>query len=181
MKTYPVGSFFVVQVEGVVGFLIALGQLLCLRPSAYGHCGIVISASGDTMEAQPGGARPGHLANYAGRLIRVCDGPILREAATGVDTARLRADVAAEAVKLRGVPYSPLDYVALGMLHLHIPAAGWVRRRVETSGHLICSALVDRAYARAGIHLFTDPDRLPGDVMPADLADWADTWQEATA
>jgi hypothetical protein len=66
----------------------------------------------------------------------------------------------------------------LGLAHLHLPST-WVRHRVESSGHLICSALCDRAYQRAGIHLFNDPQRLPGDVMPSDLADWADEWEEA--
>ena len=33
---------------------------------------------------------------------------------------------------------------------------------------MICSQLVDEAYARAGVQLFDD-GRLPGDVTPADL------------
>lgn len=181
--TYPVGAYFVTQIEGPVGFLIALAQLLCGKPSAYGHAGIVVTADGGTIEAQPGGARPGNLADYAHRQTRVCDGPVRRQVAAGdphhvLDPrteAQIRADVAAAAQKLRGTGYSILDYFALACLHLHLPSK-WVRQRVESSGHLICSALVDRAYSRAGIQLFAG--KLPGDVMPADLADWADTWLE---
>jgi hypothetical protein len=66
-----------------------------------------------------------------------------------------------------------LDYLALALLHLHLPAASWVRKRVKSSGHMICSQLCDAVYRRAGIELFTD-GRLEGDVMPADLAAWAE-------
>jgi hypothetical protein len=36
-----------------------------------------------------------------------------------------------------------------------------------------CAQLVDACFARAGIHLFDD-GRLSGDVMPSDLAAWAE-------
>lgn len=176
---YLPGSFFVTTVTGWVGFLIALGQLLCGKPSAYMHAGLIVSSFGDTVEGRPGGATFGHVDNYRGRLLLIGD-PVAWWAAThpGVDVQALREAVAVEGDALRGTPYSPLDYVALALLHLHLPS-GWVRRRVESSGHLICSALVDRALTRAGIHMFAG--RLSGDVMPSDLADLADTWKAATA
>jgi hypothetical protein len=79
---YPVGGFFCATVTGRVGFLIGLAQALCGRPSRYGHCGIIVTADGGTIEAQPGGARPGNLATYPGRLL-ICDGPIIRELGSG--------------------------------------------------------------------------------------------------
>lgn len=179
--SYPIGAYFVTTVPGATGWLIGVGQALCGRPSRYMHCGVIVTDNGATIEAQPGGAREGSLADYAGRAVLVCDGPIRR--AVHADGGRqswaevaLRRRVADEAVKLKGTPYSALDYVALACLHLRLPSR-WIRDRVRTSGHAICSQLVTIAYTRAGIDLFTD-GRYPGDVMPADLADWADTWLE---
>jgi cell wall-associated NlpC family hydrolase len=184
---YPVGSFFLTTVPGWGGYLISLGQALAGDPSRWDHAGIVVDSDGTVVEAEPGGARIGHLSAYAGQPLLVCDGPVQRELALfdagqiRWDRSRddleqfLRDDVVTEARKLIGTPYSIADYVALGLLHLHLPST-WVRQRVETSGHLICSALVDRAMCRAGIHLFDD-GRLSGDVMPADLAAWAEDYE----
>jgi hypothetical protein len=180
--TYPVGSFFLTTVPGWGGYLISVGQALAGDPSRWDHAGIVIDADGTVVEAEPGGARIGHLSAYAGQPLLVCDGPV-QEWLTSKDArfgcpcgceaeGAIRDEIVAEARKLIGTPYSIADYAALGLLHLHLPST-WVRRRVETSGHLICSALVDRAMCRAGIHLFDD-GRLSGDVMPADLAAWAE-------
>lgn len=183
MDTYPVGGFFCTTVTGWVGKLIWLGQLACGRLSRYQHAGIITTADGGTLEGQPGGARPGHLSNYAGRPLLICDGPILdevaRRAALGEDPhaveAELRGKVPAVAAGLLGTPYSALDYFALAALHLHLPSQR-LRDYVQATGHLICSALDDVFFQRLGIHLFAG--KLPGDVLPADLADWADTWQE---
>lgn len=190
------GSFFLTRVSGAAGFGIGLGQALCGEPSRYGHAGMIVSSTGDTIEAMPGGAIRGHVSEYYGRPLLVSDGPIRAQVEAYNHTrsvhpslpgpggasyeAMLRNAVVRKAISLGphdgepGVPYSALDYAALGLLHLHLPST-WVRRRVETSGHLICSALVDRAMCRAGLHLFTD-GRYPGDVMPADLAAWAEDW-----
>lgn len=172
MPTYPVAAFFVTPVRGFVGELIDLGQLFAGAPSEFGHCGIITDPDGTTMEAQPGGARPGNVAHYPQALI--CDGPILNLPAEKRDAARQL--VRHYALMEQGTPYSPLDYVALALLHLHLPSR-WVRNRVRSSGHLICSALVDAVYTDAGLPLFTD-GRLAGDVMPADLARWALAWTE---
>jgi hypothetical protein len=125
------------------------------------------------VEAEPGGARIGNLSRYAGHPLLICDAPVTL---AGGDEAATRARVVAEASKLLGTPYSFLDYLALALLHLHLPLASWVRKRVETSKHLICSALCDRAYMNAGISLFND-GRLVGDVMPSDLSAWAEDRQ----
>lgn len=180
MSDYRPGSFFLTQIGGRTGWWIALGQTLAGSPSRYSHAGVILGADGTCLEAEPGGARLANLSEYAGRPLLISDGPVQSAIAslhaagwsTSVDEARLRGMVVAEACKLRGTPYSFLDYVALALLHLRLPSKR-LRAYVESSGHLICSALADRVYQRAGIQLFTD-GRLPGDVMPSDLAAWAE-------
>lgn len=172
MSDYAPGSFFVTPVTGLVGWLIRLGQRLCGDPSVYCHAGVITDPDGTTMEAQPGGARPGNVANYPHALI--CDGPILSLPEAQQQAARER--VRQYALMERGTPYSVADYFALACLHLGLPSR-WVRSRVRSSGFMICSQLVTAVYEDAGIDLFTD-GRLPGDVMPADLATWALAWQK---
>jgi hypothetical protein len=178
VTTYPTGAFFVVPITGPAGWWIALGQTLAGRPSAYQHAGMIVTPDGGTIEAQPEGARPGHVTDYSGRLLRICDGPVQSWAAAnpGADVAAKRAEIAADADGLRGIGYAWLDYLALALLHLHLPST-WVRQRVQRSGRLICSQLVSAVYRRAGIDLFP-ADHLSGDCMPADLADYADRWEE---
>lgn len=183
MTTYQPGSFFLVNVTGPVGWLIGTGQALAGDPSRYEHAGIVIDSEGTTVEAAPGGAFYGHLSAYTGRALLVSDGPVQQELAqydrgelywdqTRDDLERhLRLTVTAEAHNLIGTPYSALDYFALAALHLHLPSR-WIRQRVESSKHMQCAQLVDAAYQRAGIHLFQG--KFPGDVMPSDLAAYAE-------
>lgn len=184
MPTYQPGSFFLTRIPGAAGFWIGVGQALCGDASRYSHAGIVLDADGAILEAEPGGARIAHISEYDGQPLLISDGPVRRWAldwadrypgAPSVPIPEKRVTIVDEAGQLRGVPYSALDYLALAALHLHLPSK-WIRQRVESSGHLICSALVDRVYANAGIHLFDD-GRLPGDVMPADLAAWAEDWE----
>jgi hypothetical protein len=178
--TYPVGSFFLTAIPPPGGWWIGLGQALCGAPSRFSHAGVIIDADGTVVEAEPGGARIGHLSAYAGQPLLVCDGPVMsvveriRPGSPTTFSEVWRRAVVSEARKLVGTPYSGADYLALALLHLHLPSQ-WIRRRIESSGHLICSALVDRAYMNAGIHLFSD-GRLVGDVMPADLAAIAEDW-----
>ena len=181
MSDYKPGSFFLTSIVGPVGFAIGVGQALAGAPSRYSHAGLILDADGTVLEAEPGGARIANISEYAGRGLLVCDGPVESLTAPpewrGDEVAYRRymgAKVANEARKLVGVGYSFVDYLALAALHLHLPSK-WIRQRVESSRHLICSALVDRVYMNAGLHLYDD-GRLPGDVMPADLAAWAEDW-----
>jgi hypothetical protein len=66
-----------------------------------------------------------------------------------------------------GVPYSYLDYEALALHTLRMPAPG-LRQFIANSHHMICSQLVDQALQDGGVHLFTD-GRWPGYVKPSDL------------
>ena len=175
MTTYKPGSFFLVNVTGPAGFLIGVGQALAGEPSRYEHAGIVLDQEGTTVEAAPGGAFYGHLSAYEGRALLVSDAPVQMAVRNGADEHATRLEVTYQAHQFIGIDYSALDYVALALLHLHLPSRR-VRQRVQRSGHVICSQLVDAVMERAGIHLFTD-GRLPGDVMPADLAAWAEDHQ----
>jgi len=65
------------------------------------------------------------------------------------------------------IPYSWLDYQAIALHHLHIPAP-WLKSYIESSGHQICSQLVDWCADQAGWHLFQD-QRWEGYVPPCDL------------
>lgn len=172
------GSFFLTPTAGPVGFGIALGELLAGSPSRWTHAGIVLNDAGDVVEAQARGARLANLSEYPVRIIS--DAPVqqwMADYGFADDNTRasyeysIRSRIVTEARKLVGTPYSFLDYFALAALHLHLPNK-WVRQRVAHSGSMICSQLVDAVYERCGIHLFKD-GRLPGDVMPADLANYA--------
>lgn len=185
MTTYQPGSFFVVSVRGAAGWGIAVAQALAGRPSEYEHAGIIIDLSGTTVEAEPGGARIGHVADYAGRHMLISDGPIHAWAAAnpGGDIAAKRAEVVGNAMRRIGRKYSYLDYGALILFHLGLSNRR-IRARIATSGHELCSQSVDGTYADSGIALYDDHPyrddptvtRAPGDVLPADLAWWAEDW-----
>jgi hypothetical protein len=184
------GSFFLARITGRTGWAVGVGQALAGEASRWTHAGIILAETGTILEAEPGphGARIGTISEYAGRPLLISDGPVQRALDAWSQSrpallfpadrphmeAAIRSRVVVEARKLVGVPYSGLDYLALALLHLGLPD-GWVRRRVQASGHMQCAQLVDAAYRRAGIRLWDD-GRLPGDVMPADLAAWAEDW-----
>ena len=181
MSTYKPGSFFLAAAEGWAGYGIALGEALAGSPSRYTHAGIIVAADGTCVEAEPHGARLGNVRAYKHTLIS--DGPVQQWMSSVAGDDRylkpaeeyIRDKVVYEARNLLGTPYSALDYFALAALHLHLPSR-WIRNRVQSSGHAICSQLVDLGYLRSGIHLYSD-GRYPGDVMPSDLAAWAEDWE----
>lgn len=65
------------------------------------------------------------------------------------------------------VGYSWLDYEALALHRLHIPAPG-LQHYIASTHHLICSQLVDQSELDAGVHLYAD-GRWPGYVTPQSL------------
>jgi hypothetical protein len=160
------GDFAVVQINNAAGRLIRLGQWLNGGGFAdYEHAFIFLGRNNCIVEAEPGGAKLSPLSNYPENRLRWhhVDDPI---------TGQRIAD---EALKLIGTPYSFADYLALAAVRLRLPlSARLLRRYVASSGHMICSQLVDYAYLQAGVHLFND-GRLPGDVTPADLAKLCNT------
>lgn len=78
-----------------------------------------------------------------------------------------RDEVAAAYLSLVRTPYSWLDYQAIALHHLHVPAP-WLKNYIMSTKHMICSQLVDEGALRGGWHLFDD-GRWPGYVPPCDL------------
>ena len=153
------GDFACVSIGGEGGRLIALGERLNGDAfTQYQHAFIYIG-DGRIIQAEPGGAVSAPLGGY---------GNIAWSSARWPLTAAQRVKVVAAATVRLGTPYSWLDYWAIGMHRLHVPAPG-LKAFIASTRHMICSQLVDQCYADAGVHLFAD-GRWPGYVTPADLA-----------
>jgi hypothetical protein len=150
------GDIGLTQISGSVGKAIRVGQWLDGDGYADYEHAFVYTGAGRIVEAEPGGALDSLLSRYDPARIAWLRCP-----------ARNRVAVAEAAKAYVGVPYSFLDYAAVGMHRLHIPAPG-LRSYIESTGHLICSQLVDRAAMDGGWHLFTD-SRWCGYVTPGDL------------
>lgn len=182
----PPGGFFLTVIDGWMGRTAAAGQAITRGGCLYTHAGIY-RGGGRIVQAEPGGARERNFDDlYWGRPVLWSDAPIqleldrARRALNGdVDLAELdhiyRQRVVDAAVDLVGAPYGWLDYAVIAAAEWRVP--GWERLIQATAdrGNLICSALVDLAYTRAGVQLFTD-DRPRGRVTPSDLARIDDTW-----
>ncbi|WNI28631.1 hypothetical protein [Streptomyces sp. ITFR-6] len=153
-----VGDFGLTKITGITGKAIAVGQALIGDAAPVQHA-LVYVGNGMIVQAMPSGAE----------LIRLEDASPVVEWSTGhfeLDD-QTRFNIAMEARSLVGTPYSYLDYVSLGLAHFHVRPR-LVRNFVASTGHLICSQLVDEVHLRADVHLFDD-GRLPGDVTPGDL------------
>lgn len=153
------GDIGVTTIHGPVGRLISIGEYLLgdgFQPwdHAFVHVG-----DGWIVEAEPGpdGARLTQLTEYNDRPILWLRCP-----------DQYRQAVAHSARLLQGTRYSAADYFAIAAHRLHLPLPG-LRDYVAASGHLICSALADRAAELGGWHLFQDR-RWNGYVVPADIA-----------
>jgi len=162
------GDIILTQITGKIGKLIEWGQWLNGDGFIDFEHAALYKGNGILIEAEPGGARERPLSEYTGRSIYWSTGHIAL-------TAAERANIVAAGVKYvqanngRGVPYSFLDYDALAVHRLHIPVPG-LKQYIASTGHMICSQLVDQCYADAGVHLFTD-NRWPGYVTPGDIYD----------
>lgn len=174
------GMFGLSVIGGKVGRLVAAGQALTGDGSRYTHAFMIVD-NGEIVEAMPDGARIYPLAARAddpGGIV-VTDAPV-QNALHVFDSyfgdqsiwrkvyeENLRAQIVAEARGLEGTKYNFPDYFYLALCHFGV-RANWLERRINNSGKLICSQLVDEVYRRAGIHLFDD-GRLAQDVTPGDL------------
>lgn len=151
------GTFGLVRTPGYVGRLIDAGQRLVGSGSYYTHAFVVVG-HGLAVQSQASGAELTTLERVTSNRTAAYSPLAL--------TDDQRIDICGEAVALVGTPYGYLDYLAIGMARLmHVDT---LERYVATTGHMICSQLVDEVYRRAGIDLF--PDRINGDVTPGDLA-----------
>jgi uncharacterized protein YycO len=153
------GDIGLTTIDGWVGVLIRLGQLLNGDGfSTFEHAFIVLE---DEMliEAMPGGAQIVPLSEYD-------DTDVLYVTVPGLtDDDRKRICDAARSFE--GVEYSFVDYAAIAAHRLHLPYPG-LRAFVESTDHQICSQLVDNAYRLAGVKLFSD-NRWAGYVTPGSL------------
>lgn len=150
------GDFAVVSTNGTAGWLIRL-----VTGASVNHA-VLYVGDGMIIEAAPSGARRVALSTYDGLTLYWSHLPL---------TDTQRQAVVAAATNHLGAPYSFLDDACIALARLfgvHVPQA--VRDRLQGTNHLMCSQLVDVAYADAGIPLFND-GRLPGDVTPGDLYD----------
>lgn len=153
------GDFAAVNTAGDIGTLIKIGEGLNGEGfGEYAHA-LIYVGKGEIVEAEPGGARrrvrgiePGDL--WSTGLIPLTDAQ--------------RANITAAAIGYTGTPYSFADYAALAAHHFRLPLPG-LKSYVASTGHQICSQLVDQAYEDAGVHLFQD-GRWPGYVTPKSLA-----------
>ena len=117
----------------------------------------IVLPGGYIIEAMPGGAVFDRVTKYPHAVYSQFE----------LDEDQ-RDSICAEAIKMQGTPYSYLDYLALAATHFNIRPEP-IRRRVQDSGHMICSQLCTEAYRRSGVDLFPDK-RLPMDVTPGDLS-----------
>jgi len=152
--------------KSLTGRVIRAAQALIDDHSFVTHTFVVLE-DGWMIEAQPGGAAFNRLEKYPDAIYSKF--PL---------TEDQRIDVCVEAIKMHGTPYSFLDYLALGLTHFNMSPEP-VRRRVSSSGHMICSQLCAEAYRRAGVDLFPDK-RLPMDVTPGNLARLVAEWAVLT-
>lgn len=155
------GDIGLTQISGYGGKLIRLGQGLNGDGFAdYEHAFVVTEQNSKfqdetIVEAMPGGAK--RVRNWhdpARTRWLICP-------------EEFRASVAGAARDYIGVPYAWTDYLALALHRFRIPTPH-LKHYIETSGHMICSQLADRAAERGGWHLFKD-NRWHGDVTPGDL------------
>jgi hypothetical protein len=156
------GDYGVVPIGGDVGQLIRFGQWLNGSGFANYEHAVVNIGGGLLVEAEPGGARTRPITEYANTILWSSGhfDPTIGQRAKIVSAAIHFSNVA--------VSYSFLDYLALFAHRLHLPVPG-LRRYIASTGHEICSALVDACYQFAGIQLF--PGEWDGYVTPGMLYD----------
>jgi hypothetical protein len=156
------GDIGLTQISGYVGKGIRFAQWLngdgfADYEHAFTYVGDVADIGNDLIvEAEPGGALLSPLSRYRRNEVLWLPCP------PGYGDA-----VAAAALSFRGVPYSFLDYDAIALHHFHIPAPH-LKAYIESSHHMICSQLCDRAAEIGGWNIFDD-GRWPGFVTPGDL------------
>jgi cell wall-associated NlpC family hydrolase len=146
------GQFGVVRTQGFVPQVIRL-----MTRSQVNHAYVYVT--NDTIvEAEGHGAQHSRASKY--------DGALKAESGYDLDAGE-KAAIRKAAEQLVGTPYGFLDIAAIA---LRVLGLKWklLARRVERTDRLICSQLVDRAYANAGVHLYDD-GRLDGQVTPGDL------------
>lgn len=154
------GRIGLTQIHGKVGFGIRVGQFLNGSGFEDFEHAFMDLGDGTLIEAEPGGARIRPLDEYDPKHVHWCDGIYSKT------PPQFRQTIADEARKLKGTPYSFLDYDAIAAHRLGLDTK-FLQRYIGRTGHLICSQLVDLASTRGGYKIFND--RWDGFVTPGDL------------
>lgn len=165
------GDFCCVPISGEIGLLISFGEWLNGDGFGdYDHAEIYI---GEPDELAPYGYTIGAYPGGAAKIPLICPPEKLPHALWSTGAFDLTDDdrtaIVSNAKKMLKVPYSVLDYIALALhrLHIYVP---FLKGYIRSTGHMICSQLVDYVYTVSGVLMFTD-NRWPGYVTPAALAD----------
>jgi hypothetical protein len=154
------GTIGLSRIDGALGWWISAGQALSGDAANWTHAFIVLDQD-TVIQAEPKGARIAPLAPYLApdAAVFLHGWPRLNR----FQVAKLQN----EAERLRGTPYSFLDYLSLAALALRIRPQ-WLKNYVASSGHMICSQLVDHLMCVVGAQLFDD-GRPSQDVTPGDI------------
>lgn len=153
MGTPRLGCYGVVRTGGFHAWLIRT-----FTRSAYDHAFIVCDG-GQIIEAEPGGARWGRLAEYAGHGVLISADPM---------DAEQRVIVVDEAIRLLGVRYGWLDIVRLGLATVGIRWK-WLTRRADSERAMVCSQIVAACGQAAGLDWLCGQES-PAAVTPGMLA-----------
>jgi hypothetical protein len=164
------GDFGVISYNSTGGRLITLGERLMNalgdkgKPQ-YDHAFVVVEVIPESnavkvIEAKPSGADFGHYAIDDPRIAWSHRNLSDWQRDLMVNTAR----------KCLGIPYSWLDYWAIAAHSLHLPIPG-LKDYIESTGHMICSQLVDFCAESAQDFLFND-NRWCGYVTPSELGEF---------
>jgi cell wall-associated NlpC family hydrolase len=160
------GDFGVVHMGGDAGKLIRFAQYLNGDGFADYEHAFVYVGNGQIVEAEPGGAK----------LVSIHYDNVLWSTGWYDLTDPQRVLICGAAKRYVGTPYSAADYYALVAKRLNMgPLIPGLRDYVASSGHMICSQLVDRCYQDGGKQLFKD-GRWNGYVTPGALAGLIGGW-----
>ena len=148
------GDIFVVRENHPFDVLIRFAQRrrFAVTDAEFNHCGIISTASGETIEALWSGVSYGSVHNYPDRKI------------ISIPDDATRFHILQWSAKRVGDRYS---FVSLFVLVLSLMVGA--KFRFGRRGTYICSGLVASALTYAGIDMGDDPEW----VVPAEIAMWS--------
>lgn len=156
------GDFFLAPIAGWEGLGIEVGQWLMGDGFDPVQHAAMYLGDGRLVQAMPHGATEVSFSTHYPDFSKLVW-------STGLikPTAAQRRVLIDRAYDYIGTPYSAADYISLAAKHYGLrPEA--LKRYIASTGHMICSQLVDQCFQDAGIQLFND-GRWPGDVTPGSL------------
>ncbi len=164
---YLAGDFILTHGDAWTSKLIRFGQRLRIhgddrKYTHWNHAALIVSDSGDLIEALGTGVTTTHISKYRPRELH-----LVRIDASAADRQQA-VDFARWAAGLAGVPRQRYGFLTIASIAYTLLTGGKFTFAVE--GEAICSGLVARAMERTGA-LF---NRTPTHVMPADLAKYYD-------